>query len=225
MRILAIIPARGGSKGLPGKNIRPLAGKPLMAHSIDVARACPLVTEVVVSSDSDEIGDVAMSHGALFVKRPAELAQDTSPTEPVLQHSLLVRERETQAFDAVLFLQPTSPLRSLEDVSEAIRLFSERSCDTLFSAYVFHGYRYRYEDGIAHKLYEARGRRQDREEEYVENGAIYLARAELIREGKLFGERLSLSVMPQSRSVDIDTIEDLRLAEACCSLVTPHSSL
>lgn len=225
MRILTVIPARSGSKGLPGKNLRPLAGKPLVAHSIDVARACPFLSEVVVTSDSEEIGNVAKSHGAIFVRRPDELAQDGTPMEPVLRHCLLAREHEGQLFDAVLLLQPTSPLRTREDIEKAIELFSRGEVDTVLSAYAFHDYRYHVKDGVTHPQHQTRGNRQEREEEYVENGAIYLARADLVREWKLFGDRLALSVMPVSRSVDIDTIEDLCLAEALCSLVTHHSSL
>lgn len=222
MHILAIIPARSGSKGLPGKNLRPLAGKPLIVHSIDVARACPSISEVVVTSDSEEIGNVAISAGAIFVRRPDELAQDATPMEPVVQHALLSREKEVAPFDAVLLLQPTSPLRVLTDIEESIRLFSERPCDTLLSAYPFHGYRYQVKNGAVEPQHETRGNRQNREEEFVENGAIYLARAELVREGKLFGNQLSLSMMPASRSIDIDTIDDLRLVEAI--LVSSHLS-
>lgn len=214
MRILAVIPARSGSKGLPGKNLRLLSGKPLIAHSVELARTCPFIDEVVVTSDSEEIGNVAISAGAIFVRRPDELAHDLTPMEPVLQHALRSREESVAAFDAVLLLQPTSPLRTREDIEQAVTLFSQGEVETVFSAYPFHGYRYQINSGAVQPQYQTRGNRQDREEEYVENGAIYLARADLVRGGKLFGDRLSLSVMPASRSVDIDTIDDLRLAEA-----------
>ncbi len=214
MRILAIIPARFGSKGLPGKNLRLLAGKPLIVHSIDVARACSSVSEVVVTSDAEEIGNVAISSGAVFVRRPGELAQDTTPMEPVLQHCLLAREKDGPLFDAILLLQPTSPLRTREDIGKAIELFSHGEVDTVLSAFPFHGYRYHVKEGIAQPQFQIRGNRQDRQEEFVENGAVYLARADLVREGKLFGDRLALSVMPVSRSVDVDTQDDLKLAEA-----------
>ncbi|MBI5793783.1 acylneuraminate cytidylyltransferase family protein [Candidatus Uhrbacteria bacterium] len=220
MRILAVIPARGGSKGLPGKNLRLLAGKPLLVHSVDVARACPWIDEVVVTSDSDEIGKVAREFGAVVVHRPRDLAQDATPMEPVVQHALLSREKEVEPFDAVLLLQPTSPLRSRKDLEESIRLFSKSPCDTLLSVYPFHGYRYHLKEGIVQPMFQTRGNRQDREEEYVENGAIYLTRAELVRSGRLFGERLSAYVMPTSRSVDIDTADDLLLAQALLTSTT-----
>ncbi|MBI4256893.1 acylneuraminate cytidylyltransferase family protein [Candidatus Uhrbacteria bacterium] len=220
MRILAVIPARSGSKGLPGKNLRPLAGKPLVAHSIDVACACSLIDEVLVTSDSTEIGDVARAHGALFLMRPAELAQDATPMEPVVQHALLSREKDVSSFDAVLLLQPTSPLRSLEDVEQSIRLFSDASCGTLLSVYPSHGYRYVLKEGIAQPMFQARGNRQVREAEYVENGAIYLIRSELARTGTIFGDRLSAYIMPASRSIDVDTQDDLLLAQALLNTTT-----
>src|SRR6185436_3697400 len=112
--VLAILPARGGSKGLPRKNVRLIAGKPLIAYSIEAARSSPLVSRVIVSTDDDEIADVSKRYGAdVPFRRPAELAVDIAPTEPVLQHALAyVEETERQPVDAVLFLQPTDIFRS-----------------------------------------------------------------------------------------------------------------
>ena len=119
--LLAIIPARGGSKGLPGKNIRPLAGLPLIAHSILLARQCPAITEFLVSTDSPEIADVARGFGARILMRPAELAQDTTPMWPVIRHALDQAEQsDGRLFTYVLLLDPTSPGRLPSDIATAL---------------------------------------------------------------------------------------------------------
>lgn len=121
--LLAVIPARGGSKGLPGKNIRPLAGLPLIAHSIRCAAACPDIHRAVVTTDSEEIAAVARAHGGdVPFLRPAELATDTAPMIAVVQHALRETERqEGRRYEGVLLLDPTSPGRLPEDVAEAVR--------------------------------------------------------------------------------------------------------
>lgn len=122
--VLAVVPARGGSKGLPGKNIRPLAGVPLLVHSLRAAALTPGVTRCVVSTDSEEIAEVAQRHGGdVPFLRPAELAGDTTPTAPVLAHALAAVEAEDDvSYDAVLLLEPTSPCRSVERLQAAIEL-------------------------------------------------------------------------------------------------------
>jgi CMP-N,N'-diacetyllegionaminic acid synthase len=120
--VLAVIPARGGSKGLPGKNIRTFAGLPLIAHSISLARLCPEIDRCIVSTDSEQIASVAREHGGeVPFLRPAELSQDTTPTWPVLQHALREMEaREKMHFETLLLLDPTSPGRLPEDVTRAL---------------------------------------------------------------------------------------------------------
>jgi len=122
--VLAVIPARGGSKGLPGKNILPFAGLPLIAHSIRMAALCPEIDRCIVSTDSQQIADVARQHGAdVPFLRPSELAQDNTPMWPVLQHALREIERHTGThFGSLLLLDPTSPGRMPDDVVQALRL-------------------------------------------------------------------------------------------------------
>lgn len=137
--VLAVVPARGGSKGLPGKNIRPLAGVPLLVHSLRAAALTPGVTRCVVSTDSEEIAEVARRHGGdVPFLRPAELAGDSTPTAPVLSHALAAVEAEDgHPYDAVLLLEPTSPCRSPERIAAAItRLLSEPHLDGVVSVSV-----------------------------------------------------------------------------------------
>jgi len=126
-RILAVIPARGGSKGLPGKNIRPLAGLPLIAHSIACARLCSSLTRTIVSTDSEEIADVARAHGGdVPFLRPAALASDSAPMWPVLRHALdFVEKEEGREYTFVVLLDPTSPPRLPEDIEACIGRLNE----------------------------------------------------------------------------------------------------
>lgn len=131
-RLLALILARGGSKRLPGKNIRPLAGKPLVAWSIEAARACAAISDVVVSTDDEAIAEAARAHGARVpFLRPAALAADTSTSADAALHALdFLRDREGQAFDAVILLEPTSPLRASSDLPGVADLLARRWDDT-----------------------------------------------------------------------------------------------
>lgn len=134
MGILAVIPARGGSKGVPRKNLRSLQGKPLLAWTIEAAKACGLVDRVVVSTEDPEIAKAAKDFGAeVPFLRPADLATDTALTLPVVQHA--VREIEKDGFhaDLVLLLQPTTPLRTTTDIEAALRLQRETDCDCVVS--------------------------------------------------------------------------------------------
>src|SRR3989344_1132419 len=119
-KILAIIPARGGSKGIPGKNIKLLAGKPLIAHSIEAARNSRFINRVIVSTDDEHIANAARKYGAEIIMRPKELAEDKTPMDPVLQHAVEFLEKENYIPEAVMLLQPTSPLRTTEHINEAI---------------------------------------------------------------------------------------------------------
>jgi N-acylneuraminate cytidylyltransferase len=133
--VLAVVPARGGSKGLPGKNIRPLAGVPLLVHSLRAAALTPGVSRCVVSTDSEEIAEIAKRHGGdVPFLRPAELAGDTTPTGPVLAHALAAAEEDGSTYDAVLLLEPTSPCRSPERMGAAIaQLLSDEHVDGVVS--------------------------------------------------------------------------------------------
>ncbi len=219
---LCIIPARGGSKSIPGKNLRALAGKPLLAWSIEHALGTPELGRVVVSTDDENIAHVARGYGAeVPFRRPAELATDEAPTEPVLTHALghLMAE-ENYRPDAVILLQATSPLRPPGALSRAIAQFEARGSDCLVSACEIHPYLWRNQASPT-PLYDVakRPRRQDfRDEErlYEENGSIYITRTEILlaHENRLVEGRVSMFVMEREHSVDVDTVSDFALVEA-----------
>lgn len=218
--VVAIIAARGGSKGLPGKNIRPLAGKPLIAYSIEAAKASPYVDRVVVSTDSSDIAAVARQFGAeVPFMRPAELAQDLTPTEPVLAHAVAWLEREEgYRVDIVVFLQPTDVFRKRSMIDEAVRrLLADPSLESVFVAYKTHKNFWRRQDGrwvrLAADL--AYGPRQTKEPVYREDtGLACASRADLIRKGRRVGERVDIVVNNDDASfIDIHTDFDFWLAE------------
>jgi CMP-N,N'-diacetyllegionaminic acid synthase len=222
--VLALIPARGGSKGLPRKALRPLAGLPLIAHSIELARRSPQVARIVVSTDDEEIAKVARDHGAdVPFLRPAELARDETPMWPVVRHVL---EQVGGDYDAVLLLQPTNPARLPEDVAAAVQLLVERpeadgvvavsepSFNPLWSAVVS-------TDGFVEPLVAegaAYARRQDVPRVLRINGALYLWRTPFVRAHDDAGSaRLVGLEIPERRAIDIDTADDLELAELLVS--------
>jgi CMP-N,N'-diacetyllegionaminic acid synthase len=224
MRILTVIPARGGSKGLPGKNILPLAGVPLIAYSIKAALAVPALGDVIVSTDSQEITNIARAHGAdvPFI-RPQVLSTDTASSVDVAIHALEFMEAQTKfRYDALLLLQPTCPLRQPEDIIAAMALFEAEQADSVISLYKLESthpfYMYRLEEHTPIPLMpEGRNyrRRQDYPPVYVRNGAIYLVgRDVLLNTRSFYGECLRAIVMPAERSVNIDTLRDLAQVEA-----------
>jgi CMP-N,N'-diacetyllegionaminic acid synthase len=225
--MLAVIPARGGSKGMPGKNIRPLAGLPLIGHSIRLAKLCREVTRCVVSTDSEEIAAVALECGGeVPFLRPAALAQDDTPMWPVLRHALGEMESlEGCRFGSVLLLAPTSPARLPEDVSEAVRLLEQdhgavgvvAASEPRFNPrwvcinIAEDGYmRQSFPDGNAH------ARRQDVPAVYRINGALYLWGRDYVADSespRYFEMPHRALEIPESRAIDIDSPLDFRLAE------------
>ncbi|MFA7238472.1 MAG: acylneuraminate cytidylyltransferase family protein [Sulfuricellaceae bacterium] len=213
--VLAIIPARGGSKGVPRKNVRDLAGKPLIAWTIEAARKSAYIDRLVLSSDDPEIIEVARSWGceAPFV-RPAHLARDATPgIDPVL-HALT----ELPGYDYVVLLQPTSPLRTEEDIDGCITRCEEKmasSCVSVTEPAHHPQWMFTLDDAEALlPISEQRGvRRQDLPAVYALNGAVYVARTTWLVEIKNFlGEGTHGFVMPLSRSIDIDTEQDIAFA-------------
>ncbi|MBI1920073.1 MAG: acylneuraminate cytidylyltransferase [Geobacter sp.] len=215
--LLAIIPARGGSKGIPGKNIRMVAGLPLIAHSIRAALEAKSVSKTIVSTDDLEIADVSRSFGAEVIMRPEELALDATPTEPVLRHVLETIAQEPGFVpEHVVLLQPTSPLRTADDIDAAYELFLSEGRDSLLSVCPYHGFIWSEGGKTARPLnydYRNRPRRQDMSQ-FLENGSIYIfGRDRFIAENNRLCGTISLYVMPEERSPEIDTLFDLELVE------------
>jgi CMP-N-acetylneuraminic acid synthetase len=223
MRFLGVIPARGGSKGVPGKNIRPLAGKPLVAWTIEAARDSGAISRLVVSTDDDRIADVARQYGAEVRMRAAMLAADDTPTRPVLEHVAKELEAEGDTFDAIVTLQPTSPLREPRHVAEACAQFAaDPNADSLVSCvvvpHIFNpvSVMKRGRDGYLENFLggDAITRRQDKPEVFARNGAaIYVTRRSRIGDF-VFGGKLQCYLMDEAHSLDIDTLYDFDAAEA-----------
>ena len=217
-RIVAVIPARGGSKGIPKKNIINFCGKPLISWSISHIVQSDLVDEVYVSSDSEEILDISVSYGALAIKRPEEFSTDTATSESAIVDALSQIEKETSAVDLVVFLQATSPLRKPDDTDNSIRILQNNEADSLFSASVLEDFFiWEYQDNLLASVnydHERRLRRQDVKPQFVENGSIYVFSPEIIKaKNNRLGGSISLYQMENWQSYEIDTIDDLALCE------------
>jgi CMP-N,N'-diacetyllegionaminic acid synthase len=196
-KVVCLIPARGGSKGLPRKNVRVLAGKPLIAYSIEAAKGCDLIDRVIMSTDDNEIADIARRFGAeVPFMRPAELAIDTASTESVLQHAIQwLDEKEGYRADIAVFLQPTDIFRKkwmLRDVIQ--KLIDDPQLDSAFVAYETHKNFWRIINGTPTRLADIPyGARQKREHIYREDTGIACAtRADFIRQGKRLGSRVTI---------------------------------
>ncbi len=218
--MIAIIPARGGSKGLPGKNIRPLNGKPLIAYAVEAALKAKHIDRVIVSTDDEQIAKVAVQYGAeLPFMRPAELATDTAMAVDNYIYTIGRLEKESgKPIDAFVVLQPTSPLRIAEDIDNAVELFQSKDADSVVSYckedHPITWHKYLDEEGRFVNLFEVTLKnRQDLRVSYYPNGAVYVFKTSIIRERKYFTDKSYAYVMPKSRSVDVDTIDDFEYAE------------
>lgn len=219
--MLAIVPARGGSKGLPGKNVKPLLGKPLIAYTIEAALKSDYVSEVIVSTDDEGIADIAVQCGAKCpFLRPEELASDESLAVDNYIYTIerISKEQESKV-DNFIVLQPTSPLRSSTDIDSAILLFKEKEADSVIS-YVEEDHPIcwhknlsddsRFEDIFPQTTL---ANRQNTRKSYYPNGAIYVFKTNLIKLKNYYGDNSFAYIMPKKRSVDIDYIEDFEYAE------------
>ncbi len=215
VKSVAIIPARGGSKGIPKKNILDFCGKPLIAWSIIPAVRTPEIDSVYVSSDSDEILQVAQRYGAKPIKRPADIAGDTATSESAIAHALNVINSPVEL---VVMLQPTSPLRKPDDLGKAIQQFKAEQWDSAFSGAVLDDFLIweRNGQGILKSFnydYQKRGRRQDRQPQYVENGSFYLFKPEVLASGNRLGGSIGAYIMEFWQTFEIDSLEDLELVK------------
>lgn len=219
-RYLCVIPARGGSKGVVGKNTRPVANKPLLQWTIESALESKADRRVVVSTDSPEIAALAESCGAeVPFLRPAHLAGDDAPTEPTLLHALEHYTSTETRPDAVVLLQATSPIRRRGFVDDAIRQFEDSSLDSLVSVSLMHPFLWRAEpEVIAQYDYRRRPRRQDllpEDELFSETGSLYITKAAVLESAaNRIGGNVGLFKTTRHESIDIDTEADLAVADA-----------
>lgn len=211
-KTIAIIPARGGSKRLPGKNIQLLGGIPLIAHSIRYAQKNEFIDAVYVSTDDDAIKKVAEGYGAIVIDRPAALSGDLEPTVTALKHVL---ETLNDDAETIILLQPTNPLRPENLLKEAFTAFTQKGFDSLFTISRNHQKLGKIvNDRFIPFNYEIGQRSQDLEPLYFENGLLYISKASLIRKEVILSESaFPMVVNHPFASVDIDTKEDFEYAE------------
>lgn len=224
MRVLGIVPARGGSKGIPRKNVRLLGGRPLLAHTADAALAARRLSRVVLTTDDEEIAEAGRRCGLeVPFLRPAELARDDTPTLPVLQHAVAELERAGDRFDAVCLLQPTSPLRRAGDIDGCIELLASEGLDSVVSVLPVphehnpHWVYFRDAEGL---LRLSTGeeqpipRRQELPPAFHRDGAVYVVRRDVLMNGdSLYGRRLGGYLTDPARNVNLDTPADWDRAE------------
>jgi CMP-N-acetylneuraminic acid synthetase len=221
--ILGITPARGGSKGLPGKNIAVVNGKPLIAYAIDIGLTAPSIDHYIVSTDSQKISDIAKSYGAdVPFLRPPSLATDTTPMLPVLHHAVLESEAHYQTrFDTIVLLDPTAPLREIKDVEECLNLYHKEECNAVISVneakknpffnmvQLIDGY-----CSLVNTTDPPITRRQDAPEVYEMNTVVAVfSRSSVVNSDERIPNKTKLFLVPRHRSIDIDSLEDLKLFE------------
>ena len=217
MNTVAIIPARGGSKGISRKNIKELGGKPLIAHIIETALKVKELDRVMVSTEDKEIAGIAKKYGAEvpFI-RPKELARDETPTLPVLQHAVkYLEEKENYKPDIVVLLYATSPLLRAGRVSEAIKMLKEGEFDSILSVVEDRGHYWIEKNGGYKKLYpKVEKNRQFTKPLFKENGAIYICKSDILMEkNEIVGGKIGFLVMKRDESIDIDELQDFEFAE------------
>ena len=219
-KIVAIIPARGGSKGVPNKNIKMLAGKPLITYTIEESLKSKHIDRTIVSTENKKIAEISKKYGAEIIERPTELADDDTPTLPVLKHAVNHLEKvEGYSADIVVLLQPTSPLRKVSDIDIAIEKFLKSDADLVVSVIEMkHHPFWSFEiDGDKLRPFVKDGfktiKRQDLPRVYTVNGAIYVMSAERARSDSIFGGDMRAVVMSEEKSVDIDTPLDFKITE------------
>ena len=212
MKYLIVIPARAGSKGLPRKNIYPLCGKPLISWTIDIAKESQ-VGDILVTTDSPEVQELCRRTSVACLDRPKELSTDDVPLAPVVVHAY---KQSNKQYDAVITLQPTSPLLHPQDIIGAIKKFeSDPLYDSLLSVVECrHSVWKRYGFDNLQEINNPKVNRQSAEPLYIGNGAIFITRTmALLQSHSRLAGLISYWVMPEDRSVDIHTIEDIKLAE------------
>ena len=224
MRVLGIVPARSGSKGVPGKNIRLLCGKPLLQYTAEAAQGARLLSRVILSTDSEEIAKVGESCGLeVPFLRPPELAEDETPMLPVVQHAVRWMENQGERFHAICLLQPTNPMRRAEHIDDCIRLLEKTDADavvTILPVPAEHNPHWVYFPDESGLLNLSTGeaapipRRQELPIAYHREGSVYVTRRDVLMDGNTFyGERLAGYLINAESSVNIDRPQDWQRAE------------
>ncbi len=229
MKVLGVITARGGSKGIPRKNVKLLGGKPLIAYTIERAKESGVFDRIILSTDDQEIAEVGKQYGIeVPFMRPADLAEDTTPTLPVLVHALKwLKENEGDEPEAVMLLQPTAPLRRPEHIREAHALFIASNADSVVSMVEVPGHfnphwQFRIGKDDRAEIFTSEPfrdivtRRQELPKTYTRNGAIYLFKSMLLFNDppSFYGDDVRAYIMDEASSVNIDSPEDFLAAEA-----------
>lgn len=218
LETIAIIPARGGSKGVPHKNRKLIAGKPLITWTIEAALAAKHVHRVVVSTDDMDIERIAQESGTETIMRPANISGDTATSESALLHVLdTLQSRENYVPKLLVFLQCTSPVRSARDIDGAINALLTKNADSLLSVVEMTKFFWRGDEETIKSVnydFQERPRHQDLNPLYLENGSIYVLRPNILRQhNNRLGGRIAMFCMPQRSAIDIDTMEDFELAQ------------
>lgn len=214
-KIVCIIPARGGSKGIPKKNIIPFAGKPLIAWSIEQAKRSRYISDIYVTSDDDDILRISSSYGVKVIRRPKVISGDTASSESALIHALSEIKFKP---NLIVFLQAVAPLRKYNDIDCAIKKIFEDRADSLFSGSYLEDFFVWIETEKGLKSlnydYKNRKRRQETDKSFVENGSIYIFKPVIIeKENNRLGGKISIYEMEFWQSFEIDTYEDIELCE------------
>ena len=197
--IFGVIPARGGSKGIPQKNVRQVCGKPLIAWTIEAAQQSVLLDRWVVSTEDPEIASISRLYGAEILDRPPQLATDTTPTLHVLKHAL-----NHVSADIVDLLQPTSPIRSSGLIDRCIRQFQDTQADSLATGFMCKYQEYALDNNL---------RRQDRAGFFYDDGNVYVLRASMVSAGEQFGEKIERVLLDREQNIEVDDFFELWLAE------------
>ena len=218
--VVSIILARGGSKGIPGKNIIDFCGKPLIVWTIEQLQHAQGINSIWVSSDSEEILTISRACGAEIIHRPAEISGDSATSESGWLQAIEIIEDKVADVNIVLAPQVTSPLREPSDIERGLRDFYEQKCDSMFSCSVAEDLFFweKKPDGLLRSVnydYKSRSRRQDIPKQYIENGSFYLFKKEVLRQcNNRLGGKIGMTQMEFWKMFEIDSMEDLKMCEA-----------
>ncbi|MDC0208115.1 acylneuraminate cytidylyltransferase family protein [Nitrosopumilus sp.] len=216
MEILAIIPARGGSKGIPFKNIIKIGGKPLLYYTVNAALKSKLITRTIVSTDNEKISKIAKFYGSEVIKRPKKLSGDKIGLEPTISHVLdSLNEKEKYVPDLIIILQNTSPLRNSRHIDEALKLLIKNKFDSILSGFSYYTFLWNYKNNNTVKSItytpEKRPNHQNMKEQLYENGALFVSTIDAFKNSNCrISGKIGFYKMPIELSYNIDTLEDLK---------------